>query len=116
MSKSIKIDLTQKHLLSESITSQLANQIKAILRQILSLDAYHALIREEEEEERQKFVIKGSKKDVMAFADTLDKEKQYAKDYIEHGLGSTQLSDTKLELEKSINNFEKTTGVKWPVG
>ena len=70
MSKPIKIDLTQKQLLSESITSQLANQIKAILRQVLSLDAYHALIREEEEE-GQKFVVKGSKKDVMAFADTI---------------------------------------------
>ena len=29
----------------------------------------------------------------MAFADALEKEKQYAKDYVEHGLGSTELSD-----------------------
>jgi Sec7-like guanine-nucleotide exchange factor len=115
MTRRIIIDVSKKKLLTESSLARFAAQIKDILRNILSLEAYRAIIREEDEEQ-EKFVIKGSKKDVMAFADTLDKEKQYAKDYIEHGLGSTQLSDTKLELEKSINNFEKTTGIKWPVG
>jgi hypothetical protein len=35
---------------------------------------------------------------------------------MEHGLGSPELTDTKLELEKSIHNFEKTTGIIWPIG
>jgi len=115
MKKPIIINVSKQQLLTESSISRFAAQIKNILRNVLSLDAYRAIIREEDEVE-QKYVIKGSKKDVVAFADTLEKEKQYAKDYIEHGLGSPELSDTKLELEKSIHNFEKTTGVKWPIG
>tara|TARA_R100001086_G_scaffold232973_1_gene154475 strand:- start:66 stop:413 length:348 start_codon:yes stop_codon:yes gene_type:complete len=115
MKEPIIINVSKQELLSESSIARFAAQIKNILRNILSLDAYRAIIREEEETD-QKYIVKGSKKDVIAFADTLEKEKQYAKDYMEHGLGSSELSDTKLELEKSIHNFEKTTGVKWPVG
>tara|TARA_Y100000114_G_scaffold36845_1_gene32359 strand:- start:8118 stop:8462 length:345 start_codon:yes stop_codon:yes gene_type:complete len=114
MDNPIVINVSKDKLLTESSIASFAAQIKNILRNVLSLEAYRAIIREEEEE--TKFVVKGSKKDVMAFADTLEKEKQYAKDYMEHGLGSSELSDTKLELEKSIHNFEKTTGVKWPIG
>lgn len=113
MDNPIVINVSKNKLLTESSIASFAAQIKNILRNVLSLEAYRAIIREEEE---TKFVVKGSKKDVMAFADTLEKEKQYAKDYMEHGLGSSELSDTKLELEKSIHNFEKTTGVKWPIG
>ena len=113
MNKPIVIDMTRKNLLTESSMARFAAEIKMLLRNILSSDAYRAIIREEEE---TKFVSKGSKKDVKALAQALEKEKQYAKDYMEHGLGSPELSDTKLELEKSIHNFEKTTGVKWPIG
>tara|TARA_Y100000114_G_scaffold36719_1_gene32262 strand:+ start:4640 stop:4987 length:348 start_codon:yes stop_codon:yes gene_type:complete len=115
MSDRIVINVSKKHLLTESSMSRFAAQLRALLRNVLSLDAYRALIREKDEGEPT-FVIKGSKEDVKAFADTLEKEKQYAKDYAEHGLGSPELTDTKLELEKSIHNFEKTTGVKWPIG
>jgi hypothetical protein len=115
MSDRIVINVSKKHLLAESSMSQFAAQLRALLRNVLSLDAYRALIREEDEA-TPTFVIKGSKEDVKAFADALDKEKQYAKDYMEHGLGSPELTDTKLELEKSIHNFEKTTGIIWPIG
>jgi len=115
MKEPIVINLTKQDLLTESSIGRFAAQIKDILRNVLSLDAYRAIIREEDQME-QKYVVKGSKKDVMAFADALEKERQYAKDYMEHGLGSPEVSDTKLELEKSIHNFEKTTGVKWPIG
>ena len=115
MNKPIVISVSKNNLLTESSMSQFARQIKDILRRVLSVQAYSAIVREGEEEEIN-YVVKGSKKDVVAFADTLEKEKQYAKDYMEHGLGSPELSNTKLELEKSIHDFEKTTGVKWPVG
>jgi Sec7-like guanine-nucleotide exchange factor len=115
MNKPTIINISKEQLLTESSIATFAAQIKNILRNVLSLEAYRAIIREEDEEQ-EKFIIKGSKKDVVAFADTLEKEKQYAKDYMEHGLGSQQLTDTKLELEKSIHNFEKTTGIIWPIG
>jgi hypothetical protein len=115
MKEPIVINVSKQHLLTESSISRFAAQIKDILRNVLSLEAYRAIIREEDEV-KETYVVKGSKKDVVAFADTLEKEKQYAKDYMEHGLGSPELTDTKLELEKSIHNFEKTTGIIWPIG
>ena len=115
MKEPIIINVSKKHLLTESSVARFAAQIKDILRNVLSLEAYRAIIREEDEVS-EKYVVKGSRKDVMAFADAIEKEKQYAKDYMEHGLGSPQLTDTKLELEKSIHNFEKTTGIIWPIG
>ena len=36
-------------------------------------------------------------------------------EYLENGLGAPALSDIKLDLETSINKFEKTTGLKWPL-
>ena len=117
MSTNHILDLTKtKTQLNESaILRKFAGDLKTILRSVLSSEAFRALISEDEQE-KPKVVVKGSKKDVKAFAHTLEKEKQYAVDYVQHGLGSKQLSDSKLELEKSIHEFEKTTGIKWPIG
>ena len=113
----LTIDLTKKPTLNESATlRKFAADLKIIIRTVLSNEAYRALVSEEEERQQPEIIVKGSKKDVKAFADTLEKEKQYAMDYLEHGLGSETVSNTKLELEKSIHNFEKTTGIKWPIG
>jgi hypothetical protein len=118
MHSPILINLSKKHLLRESSLAKFAVDLKILLRNILSPAAYGALIREEDDEEKPQpqFVIKGSKEDVDAFAATIEKEKQYALNYMEHGLGSEKVSDAKLDLEKSIHNFEKTTGIKWPIG
>ena len=111
------IDLTTaKNQLNESaIVGKFSADLKVILRTILTNEAYRALINEEDEE-KPKIVVKGSKQDVQAFANALEKEKQYALNYMKHGLGSKEVSDSKLELEKSIHDFEQTTGIIWPVG
>ena len=82
MSTTHIIDLTTaKTQLNESaILRKFAGDLKTILRTVLSSEAFRALISEEEEEEKPKIVVKGSKKDVKAFAQALEKEKQYAVD------------------------------------
>ena len=117
MSTTHIIDLTtaKTNLNESAILRKFAGDLKTILRTVLSSEAFRALISEEEEA-KPKIVVKGSKKDVKAFARALENEKQYALDYMEHGLGSKQLSNAKLELEKSIHDFEETTGIKWPIG
>jgi len=117
MSTPYIIDLTTtKQRLNESaVLRKFAGDLKTILRTVLSSEAFRALISEDEKE-KPKVVIKGSKEDVKAFADALKKEKEYAVNYMEHGLGSKELSNSKLELEKSIHDFEQTTGIKWPIG
>jgi len=111
----IDLTTTKKQLNESAILRKFAGDLKTILRTVLSSEAFRALISEEEKE-KTKIVVKGSKQDVKAFANTLQKEKQYAINYIEHGLGSEEVSKSKLELEKSIHDFEQTTGIKWPIG
>ena len=104
---------TKNTLLKESFVAEWAADLKYILSHILSPGAIRTL--EEEDKEEKKITIKGDKEDIAAFSNVLGQEKKYALEYMESGLGSPQLSDIKLELEKSIHNFEKTTGLIWPL-
>lgn len=111
----IDFTTTKNQLNESSILRKFSADLKIILRTILTNEAYRALISEKETE-KPKIVVKGSKEDVKAFASALEKEKQYALNYMKHGLGSKEVSNSKLDLEKSIHDFEQTTGVKWPIG
>tara|TARA_R110000824_G_scaffold114315_1_gene264749 strand:- start:599 stop:958 length:360 start_codon:yes stop_codon:yes gene_type:complete len=118
MINTIKIDFAKlkSKQLNESSVAQWAADVKYLLSHILSPSLFPPLQEEENQElEKPQVVIKGSKEDLAAFSDTLNKEKEYALEYLDSGLGSPELSDIKLELEKSIHSFEKTTGVKWPL-
>tara|TARA_R100000426_G_scaffold87244_1_gene70978 strand:- start:3102 stop:3455 length:354 start_codon:yes stop_codon:yes gene_type:complete len=117
MTTSHIIDLTiaKKQLNESAMLRRFSADLKVILRTILSNEAYRALISEEEQE-KPKIVVKGSKEDVKAFAKALENERQYALNYMKHGLGSKEVSNSKLELEKSIHDFESSTGIKWPIG
>jgi len=101
--------------LNESAVAQWAADVKYILSHILSKPLIPMLEKQENEETEPRIVVKGSRQDLEVFADTINKEKEYALEYLDSGLGSPDLSDIKLELEKSIHNFEKTTGLKWPL-
>jgi|3_EtaG_2_1085321.scaffolds.fasta_scaffold72065_1 hypothetical protein len=70
---------------------------------------------EEDEETAPQVRIKGAKEDLEAFANVLEQEKAYALKYLDVGLGSPELTEIKIKLEKSIYNFEKVTGLKWPL-
>ena len=99
--------------LNESFIAQWAADVKYVLKHVMSKPLFARL--EEDAEEETKVVIKGTEDDVRAFVDTIKKEKEYALEYLENGLGAPTLSDIKLDLETSINKFEKTTGLKWPL-
>jgi hypothetical protein len=118
----IKIDLEKlkSDMLNESFVAQFAADVKYVLGHILAKPLIPSIydIREAEEESEEsdsQLVIKGSKKDLKIFADVIDKEKDYALKYLEFGLGNPEVTDSKMELEKSIYDFEKETGLKWPL-
>ena len=100
--------------LDESFVAEWAADIKYVLSHILSPGAVPRL-EEQEDEAKEKIVIKGKKEELDAFSDTMGKEKAYALEYLESGIASPKLADIKLDLEKSIHNFEKTTGLIWPL-
>jgi hypothetical protein len=58
--------------------------------------------------------IAGSKSQIEAFANTLNREKRYLESWMNNGLHDKQTWDNRWKLDKSIANFEKQTGIKWP--
>ena len=64
--------------------------------------------------ESRRFIVKGSKSDVNAFADALSKEKKYMDAYIKNGLNSPNTLKNKAQLKSSVSKFERMTGLKWP--
>ena len=96
MNNPVIINVSKEQLLTESSIATFAAQIKNILRNVLSLEAYRAIIREEDEV-KEKYIVKGSKKDVMAFADALEKEKQSYQELMEQ---RRQANKEKMELMK----------------
>ena len=59
-------------------------------------------------------VIRGTPSQVAAFGDTLSKEKKYMQVFQKHGLNNPQSFRSRHELERSVANFERETGIKWP--
>jgi hypothetical protein len=58
--------------------------------------------------------VRGSRDDVKSFAKTLGKEKRYAAAYQKYGLNDPRTFKNKFKLNKSIKDFNKKTGLKWP--
>jgi hypothetical protein len=59
--------------------------------------------------------VRGTKRQVNGFLKALRGEKRYADAYIRHGLSDTRTLSSRYKLEKAISNFEKETGIKWPI-
>ena len=58
--------------------------------------------------------VKGSKREVSSFAKALGSEKKYMKSAAKFGLNDPRTYKNKFKLNKSVNRFERTTGLKWP--
>lgn len=59
--------------------------------------------------------VKGTRKQVDSFMKALRGEKRYMDSYIKNGLTDTKTLNNRYALEKAIANFEKETGIKWPI-
>lgn len=58
--------------------------------------------------------IKGTKREIETFGKTLDRERRYIKAYKDYGLDDPRTYKNKAKLEKSVKDFERTTGLNWP--
>lgn len=58
--------------------------------------------------------VRGSKDDIKAFARTLGREKRYIDSFRKYGLSNPRTFKNKFKLNKSIKDFTKKTGLKWP--
>ena len=59
--------------------------------------------------------VKGTESEISAFADVLGKEKKYMDTFLKYGLNDPQSFKSHAELDKAVANFERETGIKWPL-
>jgi len=104
MEKSIVIDLSsQKKTLNEVFWYRMfGNYIQSILKAMFG--NYNIPLS-----------VKGNKSQIASFADVLGKEKRYMDSFRELGLNNPSTYRNKLKLNKSISEFERATGIKWPL-
>ena len=58
--------------------------------------------------------VRGSQRDVEAFAQALAGEKKYIETAKRYGLDHPTTYKNKAKLSNSVKGFEKETGIKWP--
>ena len=74
-------------------------------------------LSEEEDSESgggTKFIIRGKYKDVKTYAKAIVAEKNYLDDYVEYGPDHPKTAKTRAILDNRVQEFESTTGLKWP--
>ena len=59
--------------------------------------------------------ITGNRGDVESFSKVMGKEKRYMDAYLKYGLNDPRVLNNRAKLEKAIYDFEKSTGIKWPL-
>jgi len=115
----------KKQLLQESWLEMLGSWSKSLLswmygddiQQVATLDGdllKHLAEDEEEHGGGRKFIIRGKYKDVKAYSKAIVSEKNYLDDYIEYGPDHPKTVKTRSILNTAIQEFESTTGLKWP--
>jgi|7_EtaG_2_1085326.scaffolds.fasta_scaffold04254_5 hypothetical protein len=59
--------------------------------------------------------LKGTPQQISAFVTALSGEKKYLDSIMRNGLDSPMTYKSKYSLENAISNFERETGIEWPV-
>lgn len=59
--------------------------------------------------------VRGSPQQVEQFAQTLSHEKRYWDTYQKFGLDSPMTYKSKFRLNQAIRDFERATGIEWPL-
>jgi len=61
------------------------------------------------------FKVKGPRCAVEAFTQALDQEREYMDSFQKLGLMNPSVINNKSRLQSAIREFERTTGIKWPL-
>jgi|TARA_R110000824_G_scaffold122826_2_gene280339 hypothetical protein len=59
--------------------------------------------------------IRGKQSDLESLAKVLGGEKRYMASYMKHGLNNPAVLKNRHALERAVYNFERDTGIKWPL-
>jgi hypothetical protein len=100
----IHIDFTKTNQLNESFLRMFGAAIEMIMGRMFGQDVQLPYLS-----------VSGSPQQMQAFANALAKEKKYVDSYVKYGLNDTKTYQDKYKLDNAISNFEKETGIKWPI-
>jgi len=64
---------------------------------------------------KSKHAVRGTSAQIAAFGEALGKEKKYMETFLKYGLNDPRSFSSKAELNRSVANFERETGIKWPL-
>jgi hypothetical protein len=84
-----------------NVLQQMGSAIKIIMRQMFGGASMPV-------------TVKGSRGDVRSFARTLGREKKYMSAYSKFGLNDPRTYKSRFKLNKSVRDFTRKTGLKWP--
>jgi hypothetical protein len=59
--------------------------------------------------------IRGKNTDLQSLATVLGREKRYMESFLKYGLNDTRVLNSRHKLETAVYNFERDTGIKWPL-
>ena len=108
----IIIDLTQmkKQKLNESFLRMFGGVLKRVLKGMLGKSPIG-----EQSESNPPMSVRGTEKEIDSFVKALAGEKKYIETYLEYGIIDEKTRERKYHLDDAIENFEKTTGLVWPI-
>lgn len=107
----LNLHQTKTNKLNESFLRMFGGIVKTILKGMFG----ESSPIKEENQSNNHISVKGTKQEVNSFIDTLSKEKQYIESFLEHGIAGEETKEKKYQLNDSIESFEKTTGLIWPI-
>jgi hypothetical protein len=118
----MKLDLTnKKQLLTESWMRAFADWNKTFLKYLYGNDVTmtadlkaHQSLKEDDEGQKLKFVIRGEVEDVKAYSQAIMAEKEYLDHFIHYGAEHPRSQKSKELLDQAIANFEEVTHIIWP--
>tara|TARA_Y100001963_G_scaffold144484_1_gene216659 strand:- start:374 stop:712 length:339 start_codon:yes stop_codon:yes gene_type:complete len=59
--------------------------------------------------------VRGTNAEIGAFLTALTAEKNYLQKFMQYGLGDKKTYESRYKLDSAVKNFERETGLKWPM-
>ena len=102
VSNEINLEDVKKNHLNESFLASFGAQIESMLRVMMGQSAIP-------------WRVTGKTGDLQALASVLGREKRYMESYLKNGLNDASVLRNRHQLEQAVYNFERETGIKWPL-
>ena len=102
----IDLNMAKRGVLNETLFGAFAGITKWLLKSTMGLDfnKWKVPVR-----------FSGNRSQLSAFEKAFKGERKYIRAAKRYGLDNPQTYKSKYSLERSIRNFESTTGMKWPI-